>query len=419
MALIRRHPSVLWYLALSVLVGLVIGYLANSPILMAARPSLSNLLARVQALEAAQADTDADVAELLLMVAGLEARLDECCGCTDNSDCAAEEYCQRETGDCGGTGVCESRPGDCPDVWDPVCGCDGQTYANACLAAAAGVSVDHAGECDPGGGPCDSNADCAVQDYCARAPGDCGGVGVCEARPAICPDIWDPVCGCDGQTYANACEAAKAGVSVDHDGECAEPTCNDGIQNGDETDVDCGGSCGPCGPGENCQADADCESGVCSGGVCQPAMCTDGVHNGDETDVDCGGSCGQCGAHQNCQIDQDCQSGACVAGVCGEDQDGDGFAPPDDCNDADPDVYPNAPEFCDGVDNDCDGEVDESFPVGQACVVGVGECGREGVLVCTPNGMDTQCSATPGAPTPEICDGLDNDCDGVVDEGCP
>ncbi|MEL6924492.1 MAG: M12 family metallo-peptidase, partial [Bacteroidota bacterium] len=72
-------------------------------------------------------------------------------------------------------------------------------------------------------------------------------------------------------------------------------TCNDGVQNGDETGVDCGGSCSPC---------ATCNDGVqngsetgvdCGGPDCGPcATCNDGVQNGDETGVDCGGSCSPC-----------------------------------------------------------------------------------------------------------------------------
>lgn len=50
------------------------------------------------------------------------------------------------------------------------------------------------------------------------------------------------------------------------------PTCSDGVQNGDETGIDCGGSCDPC----------------------EVATCTDGVQNGDETGIDCGGSCAPC-----------------------------------------------------------------------------------------------------------------------------
>jgi hypothetical protein len=79
--------------------------------------------------------------------------------------------------------------------------------------------------------------------------------------------------------------------------------------------------------------------------------------------------------------------------------------------------------LCDGEDNDCDNAVDDAFPLlGSGCDDGdVGICRGTGVYVCNPAGDDVECDiTTPGAsPVAEVCNGLDDDCDGVLDDGAP
>ena len=74
-------------------------------------------------------------------------------------------------------------------------------------------------------------------------------------------------------------------------------------------------------------------------------------------------------------------------------------------------------EVCDGRDNDCDRSIDEGFDVGESCTVGVGACERTGTRVCSDTGSRTLCDVTPGTPRAEVCDGIDNDCNGAIDDG--
>jgi len=78
----------------------------------------------------------------------------------------------------------------------------------------------------------------------------------------------------------------------------------------------------------------------------------------------------------------------------------------DDCNDEDENIHPGADEVCDGLDNDCDGSpgADEV------------DADEDGFMVCEDDCDDNNDTVYPGAD--ELCDGIDNDCDGDVDEGC-
>jgi hypothetical protein len=106
-----------------------------------------------------------------------------------------------------------------------------------------------------------------------------------------------------------------------------------------------------------------------------------------------------------------------------------GAAVAGDCLDSNDDVYPGAPELCDGLDNNCDAIVDGPNPVGAptwyldfdrdgfaGAAQTVVACSAPPFHFATPTDCnDGVASAYPGAP--ELCDGLDNDCDGVIDDG--
>jgi hypothetical protein len=125
-------------------------------------------------------------------------------------------------------------------------------------------------------------------------------------------------------------------------------------------------------------------------------------------------------------VDDDCDPSTPDVQI---DADGDGWLAHEDCDDADADVFPGAPETCDGVDEDCDEDIDEGALDAQDWSPdqdgdGFGADAVRAVRACAPpSGLhvanaddcdDNDADTHPGAE--ETCDGFDDDCDEVVDE---
>ena len=245
-----------------------------------------------------------------------------------------------------------------------------------------------------------------------------------DAGSAGLPDIGDP--NPNGKPPGERCasnDECRTGVCAD--GNCQAATNTDGIRNGDETDVDCGGSAGPpCGAGKKCAENpncasglcvdfecaggpacgtlpelplcadgmtcgvgADCISGVCDENICKPGGPKDGVKNGDETDVDCGGSHpNKCGPGQGCVSGADCQSKVCTdEKTCAAASYIDGIKNGDetdvDCG------GPNAPERC-AAGQACNEHADcesNGCAYDKKCAIGATCTQLEGGQTCGPN----------------------------------
>ena len=430
---------------------------------------------------------------------------DDCNGAVDDGVAPPAEPCEQtnEFGTCGGTWACSD---DGPGVawWcsaappaEDVCDyqdndCDG-TADQAYLDPAWGEYVhdEHCGACgvNCAGAIPHATSTCMPHDGEPRCEVLSCDVGYYQAGPLTCLPTSDSLCA-PCESAANCATPGDACLPLDGAGYCGrdcsaenlygvpEGTCPPGFAC---VDSDGGQQCEPvsgsctCLPGDEGNTRACWQSsdvGVCFGTeTCDPDAgwtgCTANAPSAevcDEVDNDCnaladdvpgrGEGCQNTNGFGTCPGVLDCVAGdpalVCVAAVPAEDICN--YAD-DDCDgqldEAYPELYgscsagvgscqrfgfnactingdgtlctatagdPEA-DVCDTLDNDCDGAADEDYAqLGQGCVEGVGSCQSAGVVVCSADAAQQVCSAQAGDPVSEVCDGLDNDCDGAADE---
>ncbi|MEZ4883457.1 MAG: T9SS type A sorting domain-containing protein [Chitinophagales bacterium] len=234
-----------------------------------------------------------------------------------------------------------------------------------------------------------------------------------------------------GGSCPTACPTCTDGIQngdetgVDCGGSCptACPTCTDGIQNGDETGVDCGGSCPTACPTCTDGIQNGDETGVDCGGSCPTACptCSDGLQNGDETGVDCGGSCPTAcptcsdGLQNGDETGVDC-GGSCPT-ACPTCSDGlqNGDETGIDCGGSCPTACPTC---SDGIQNGDETGID----CGGSCPTACPTC-SDGIQNGDETGVDCGGSCPTACPT--CSDGLQNgdetgiDCGGSCPTACP
>jgi len=316
--------------------------------------------------------------------------------------------------DCVDGGVCDLVIHECVEcILDADCPlgkkCDGET--NQCVGCLADADC-------PDGAVCDSEHHLCVE---CMADADCGEGGQCDEEKNVCIECVDDA----DCAYPNV----QCAYTACMDGECVSGPAPDQM---------------PCSDGDPCTMDDQCVEGECVGGATDPACIPTGCEGAEDGTP--------CDDGDPCTLDDFCMNGSCISdllapGCAEQDEDDDGFTPAEgDCDDEDPNVNPGADEVCDNFkDDDCDEEIDEGcgvecFPTGCSGQICASEeidstcewlpryeclkfsvCGSFGVggdcawletdayLEC----MDNICLLE------EICgNGEDDDCNGIVDDGC-
>jgi Putative metal-binding motif len=300
--------------------------------------------------------------------------------------------------------ICDTLDNDCDSEVDEGCECvAGETqdcYGGPRGTAGIGVCAMGTQDCNLAMntfGPCKNDVTPASSDACDGLDNDCNG--------EVDDNIPDMVCG------VGACMAVAPGCVDGEPGECVPglPSLEvcDGLDNDcdqltDEVFAGAGDACDTGIPGVCAPGTMQCD-GV--GPTCMPLVLPGGELC-DDLDNDCNGVVDDNlpGTGGECSTGF---PGVCAAGSIS-------------CQGGEIDCFPlvaPSSELCDDIDNDCNGLVDDGNPEGGGgCDTGLFGVCQSGTLFCNDGALDCEANAAPSA---EVCDGLDNNCDGQPDEGDP
>ena len=344
----------------------------------------------------------------------------------------ADEYCDGVDNDCDGS----TDEDDAVDAATWYYDADGDGYGDPTQAHVACVAPDahvaDATDCDDA----DATVNPDGNEVCDGVDNDCD--GIVDEDDSLDADIW--YADADGDGYGDptrahvACVAPVAYVASDTDCDDADASTYPGASEYcDGVDHDCDGIVD-----EDDSLDADIwyadsdadgygDSAVSTTACSEPSGYISVDGDCDDTDP-----AYHPGASENHGC-SDLNDYNCDGSIGTDDLDGDGFMACLECDDSNAAINPDADEYCDGVDNDCDDAVDEDDALDATVWYpdwdsdGYGDSlatSTETTVACVaPSGFvasNTDCDDSDHATYPgavEICDDLDNDCDGTVDEG--
>jgi len=378
----------------------------------------------------------------------LPPRGEECNLVDDDCDGAVDEDLGSTT--CG-VGTCERTVAGCTDGVEGLCvpGLPAVETCNGLDDDCDGTTDEDLGTISCGVGECARTVVACV----AGTPRACTprspSMEVCDGLDNDCNGMVDDgfgttVCG------LGECRRVVVECSGGPGGPCVPGTPSAEVCDGRDNDCDGmtdeGIAAVTCGVGACARTQPACVGGMAT--TCTPGMPTGEVCNGVDDDCDgltdegladlaCGtGACRRTAPACVSGRPGTCTPGPAIAEVCGNridddcdgmvdelcscdpgvDRDFDGFNQCTDCDDTNGAIYPGRSEVCNGIDDDCDGLIDETF-----------DTDGDGFSTCSTDPLlrdcdDTRPTVYPGAP--ELClpsgagDGIDQDCDGYVDEVC-